>query len=127
MGLTEPGGYSLYQDHERVNDILEQVVEPLFVELTRRFDPSIGLTEFQGTTLDDEAYFRTLSSWRETAWDNAERLANAQTPAQWNAVAKTIEDQAALEAQSIVLAETYVPPVTTTESRDSYCATHWRS
>jgi len=127
MGLTEPGGYSLYQDHKRVDDILRQVVEPLFAEETRRFDPSVGTTEFEGTTLDDEAYFRTLSSWRETAWDNAVRLANAQTPAQWQTVAHTIEAQAAAEAQSIVESETYVPPLTTTQARDAYCATHWNS
>jgi hypothetical protein len=127
IGLTEPGGYSLYRDHERVNDILLQVVAPLLTEEARRFDPVIGTTEFQGTTLDDTAFFQLLRAWREQAWDNAERLANAATPAEWQSVAQTIEDQAAAEAQSIVLSNAYAPPLTSTASRDAYCATHWAS
>jgi hypothetical protein len=127
IGLTEPGGYSLYQDHERVNDILLQVVAPLLTEEARRFDPAIGTTELQGTTLDDTAFFQLLRAWREQAWDNAERLANAATPAEWQSVAQTIEDQAAAEAQSIVLSNAYAPPLTSTTSRDAYCAAHWAS
>jgi len=127
IGLTEPSGQSLYPDHERVNDILEQIVQPVISEEARRFDPTIGLTEFEGTTLDDEAFFRTLVSWRETAWLNAERLANAQSPQDWQAVAASIESSAKDEADIIVAAESYRAPLTSSDARDAYCATHWNS
>jgi len=127
IGLTEPSGQSLYPDHERVNDILEPLVQPVITELARRFDPTIGSTEFQGTTLDDEAFFRTLVQWRETAWLNAERLANAQSPQDWRAVAASIESAAKDEADLIVATERYRPPLTSTDGRDAYCATHWNS
>jgi len=127
IGLTEPGGFSLYGDHERVNDILLTVVAPIITEAARRFDPTIGTTEVQGTTVDDEALFRILVNWREEAWYNAERLANAGTPRQWKQVAQSIEDAAAAEGQAILLSSQYTPPLSSTDARDAYCATHWGS
>jgi hypothetical protein len=127
VGLSEPDGSSLYHDHERVNDILSTVVEPIISEEARRFDPTIGTTEFQGTTLDDQAFFRVLVNWREEAWVNAGRLAAASSPQQWRAVAKSIDDAADDEAQMIIAASAYTPPLTSTASRDAYCAAHWNS
>ena len=63
-----------------------------------------------------------LAAWREQAWRNAEALADAPTPEARAVVAQAIETNAATEANLIVLQNSYVPPVTSSASRDSYCA-----
>ena len=68
--------------------------------------------------------FQLLAAWRETAWRNAERLVNATDPASRAQVAQSIEDYAAGVAATLVAAEAYTPPLTSSATRDSYCAAH---
>jgi len=62
--------------------------------------------------------------WREQAWRNAEALTNAPTAAARALVAQQIEATAAVEAQTIVAATRYIPLLTSSSSRDAYCAVH---
>lgn len=121
IGLTFPDGTSRKADHDKVNQFLNAVVDPLMAEEAARFDPGMAsIATPYG--VGDTALFQTLAAWREQAWRNAERLVNASSDADRAAVAQSIEDAAALEAQTIVASEAYVPPFTSSTSRDAYCS-----
>jgi Family of unknown function (DUF5995) len=107
IGLVKPDGSSRKADHDKVNQFLVQVIEPLFDEASRRFDPSIDDGSIDGTYLDDTATLNLLQGWREQAWRNAERLVLAATPAERAAVEADIERSAALEAQLLIAATSY--------------------
>ena len=55
IGLVKPDGSSRKPDHDKVNQFLVQVIEPLFDEASRRFDPSIDDGSIDGTYMDDTA------------------------------------------------------------------------
>jgi hypothetical protein len=65
-----------------------------------------------------------LTTWRELAWRNAEALVNAPTPEARAVVAAGIEAGANTIANVIVLSQSYLPPLSTTASRDAYCSLH---
>jgi hypothetical protein len=68
--------------------------------------------------------FQLLAAWRETAWRNAERLVNAANDTIRAQVAQSIEDYAAGVALTLKAAEAYVPPFTTSATRNSFCTSH---
>lgn len=129
IGLTKPDGSSRKPDHDKVNDFLRTVMQPLLDEIEERFDPTIGFTQFEGTTLDDEAFFQILVAWREQAWHNAELIVAAGS----NQVARALVDAqieavAATEANLILAATSYNPFSNLLgigrQQRDAYCAAH---
>jgi hypothetical protein len=123
IGITTPDGQSRKPDHDKVNQFLNTVVAPLLAELSARFDPSVNTI----TTPYGVGYtgvFQELVAWREQAWRNAEALTDAPTAADRALVAQQIETAAATQAATIVAENSYLPPVTTTASRDAYCAAH---
>lgn len=125
LGLTFPDGSSRKPDHDKVNDFLWRVIRPGLDEAARRFDPSIDDSNVDGTTLDEYTFFQMLVAWREGAWHNAVRLAEAETQAEWDQVAAEIEASAAATARALQLETAYVPPLTTSAARDAWCAEHW--
>jgi hypothetical protein len=124
IGLVKPDGTSRKSDHDRVNQILNRVTDDLIAEIARRFDPTID-DENLPTTLDDFVLFQTVVSWRETAWRNAELLAQAATPQAREQVANEIEAYAASQASAIRAATQYAPLSGGSGARDAYCSTHW--
>lgn len=76
-------------------------------------------------SLADPATISLIIGWRERAWRNAEDLVRAKTPAERDQVAQRIENQATAEALLMLPGYTYVPPLTSTKSRDDYCAVHY--
>jgi uncharacterized protein DUF5995 len=122
-GLARPGGSSRKPDFDRVDVILNHVMQPLIAEIARRFDPTADDAELPGS-LDDAALFQLLAAWREDAWRNAEALADAQTPAARDLVAAQIENAAAVEARTIVASTAYPPLSNGSAARDAYCAVH---
>ncbi|MET0999153.1 MAG: DUF5995 family protein, partial [Marmoricola sp.] len=105
------------------NQFLNDASAPMMAELAARFDPTIDdsndpLGASYGTVM------QMLTSWRENAWRNAEALVNAPDPAARAAVAAYIESAASTVANTVLLAQSYAPPVTSTASRDAYCAVH---
>jgi Family of unknown function (DUF5995) len=124
IGLVKPDGSSRKPDHDRVNQILNRVTDELIAEIARRFDPSIDDGNAP-TTLDDFVLFQSVVSWRESAWRNAELLAQAPTPEVREQVAQGIESYAASQASLIRTATQYLPLTGGSAARDAYCATHW--
>ena len=122
IGLIKPDGSTRKTDHDKVNQFLNRVADDLIPELAARFDPTMDDDDMPGT-LDDIVKFQLVPSWRELAWRNAERLANAPTPAARAQVAQDIEDYAASQAQ-ILKTQSLYGPLRSSASRDAYCAAH---
>jgi hypothetical protein len=123
IGLVAPDGSSRKADHDRVNEILNTVVTPLLDEIARRYDPAVRVVPGIGSTADF-LQFQALPAWREQAWRNAELLATAPNAAARQAIAATIEQSAATTASALLALTSYVPPLTTSASRDAYCSAH---
>jgi Family of unknown function (DUF5995) len=123
IGIATPDGRSRKPDHDKVNEFLNVVVAPLLAELTARFDPSM-LNIVTPYGLGYTGLLQTLVVWRERAWRHAELLTEAPTPAARALVLNEIETIAATEASAIALANSYVPPLVTSTSRDAFCAVH---
>lgn len=107
IGLVKPDGSSRKPDHDKVNQFLNLVMEPLFDEAAARFDPTVDDAQIDGTTLDEIAVLQILVGWREQAWRNAEALVNAPTEAARLIVLSGIERQARIEAYLIAAATSY--------------------
>lgn len=120
-GLTDDAGNSHKQEHDNGNGRLRALYKPMIAELTRRFDASIDDYDIPGTEVDDEALFGILVDWRETAWQNALRLAAAGSDAERRQVAASIEHYALNQAYAIYGAFAYGPGETTA-ARDATCA-----
>lgn len=123
IGLTFPDGTSRKVDHDKVNTFLNAVLNPLMAEEAARFDSGIDSAR-DPMLLGYTSSFQLLAAWRETAWRNAERLVNAPDPASRAQVAQSIEDYAAGVASTLVAAEAYTPPFSSSAARDSYCASN---
>ena len=121
IGLVQPDGTSRKEDHDKVNQFLNLVMQPLLRELSARFDPDvIDVQTPMGTGYT--ALLQLLVLWREVAWRNAELLVNAPTEQARSLVAQQIETDAGLEARSIAVANGYIPLLTSSTARDAYCA-----
>lgn len=120
-GLVDAGGNSRKQEHDNGNARLRALYRPMIDELTARFDPSIDDYDVPGTTVDDEALFSVLVGWRETAWQNAVRLAEAKNDAERRQVAASIEQYALAQAYAIYAGSAYAPGETTA-AREAQCA-----
>ena len=123
IGISTPDGQPRKPDHDKVDEFLNTVVQPLLTELAARLDSDVvHLVTPYGVGYT--GLFQTLQAWRERAWRNAELLTNAPTAQVRAVVAQEIEVAAATEASSLALANTYVPPLTTSGPRNTFCARH---
>jgi hypothetical protein len=125
IGLVAPDGSSRKPDHDVVNKILDMIISPLLDEIAAKYDPSVRqelprLPE----SLDDFLAFQVLPEWRQEAWDNAVALASAPNAAARAVVANQIEQSALAKGQSLLALTQYIPPATTSASRDAYCGAH---
>jgi hypothetical protein len=109
IGLVKPDGSSRKPDHDKVNQFLNTVMEPLIDEAAARFDPTVDDGQIDGTTMDETAMLQILTGWREQAWRNAEALVNAPTEADRLLVLSNIERGAAIEANLLIVATAYTP------------------
>jgi hypothetical protein len=107
IGLVKPDGTSRKPDHDKVNEFLNLVMEPLMDEAAARFDPTVDDGQVDGTTMDETGMLQILVGWREQAWRNAEALVNAPTPEARALVEAEIERVAAIESNLIVVATSY--------------------
>ena len=121
-GLVDPDGSSKKPEHDSGNEILRQMYAPILEELAHRFDPSIAKYNVPGIA-DDEALFQVLVGWREGAWQNAQRLADAETDAERRQVAASIEEYATSQAE-LIYANTAYGPGEDSSERDAQCAKH---
>ena len=123
IGTTAPDGTSHRPDHDKVDEFLRAVLPPLIAELAARLDSDI-VTIRTPFGVGPNGLFQQLLAWRKTAWQNAVLLTNAPTPQARANLLQEIERTAANQAQSIVAANRYVVPGTSSAPREAYCALH---
>ncbi len=123
VGLVAPDGSSRKPDYDQVEDFLYRATAPLIAEAAARFDPAMDDAS-DPLELAYAALFQIISAGRENAWRNAEALVNATSPAQRARVSARIDAEAEATAQSILVAQGYLFPVSSTRSRDSWCTAH---
>ena len=124
IGITTPTGATRKPDHDKVNQFLNAVVQPLLAEIAARFDPSATALQTP-YGIGYTALFQLLEAWREQAWRNAELLTDAPDALTRSIVAQQIEATAATEAQTLLIANSYVPLVQSSADRDACCAAHF--
>lgn len=119
IGLTNPAtGESRKPDHDKVNAFLVRVgLDPA---VQAAWDPSY-VSGIPGT---NSATLTLIQSWREAAWRWAERLVEAQTPAQEADVIMQIELYAYQQGLALQSANSYIAPLQNSAKRDAYCAQH---
>ena len=121
LGLVAPDGTSRKADHDRVNAILNIVVQRVLTEAAARYDPSIDDGNIALTSIDERALFILVQLWRETAWRNAELLRLATTLSEKLDLVRLIEQEAATLALTLRTAYLY-GPLRSSAGRDAYCA-----
>jgi Family of unknown function (DUF5995) len=125
IGLVAPDGSSRKPDHDIVNKVLDMVISPLLDEIAAKYDPSVRSELPQlPESLDDFLAFQLLPEWRQEAWDNAVALATAPNAAARAVVAVGIEQSAVAKGKALLSLTQYVPPATSSASRDAYCDAH---
>ena len=122
-GLVRPDGQSGKPDFDKANQFLNDSSAAMMAELAARFDPTVDDSN-DPLGVSYATIMQMLTAWRENAWRNAEALVNAPGPATRAAVAAHIDSQADTVANAVLLTQRYVPPLTSTASRDAYCAVH---
>jgi hypothetical protein len=117
VGLRTPSGESRKPDHDKVNEILTRVLDPIEDEIAARYDDFFTYADAKPSPLEELTALEILKSWREGAWRNAERLLNARDEAERRAVQESIEQNAKIWAEAIRAGE--VPGYGSV--RDAYC------
>jgi hypothetical protein len=109
VGLTDEDGSSKKPEHDSYNPRLRAMYKPMLTELAHRFDETIDDYDVPGITADDDAFFQLLVQWRDSAWRNAVRLAEADGDAERRDVARSIEAYANTWAGLIRAGAAYPP------------------
>ena len=123
VGLVAPDGSSRKPDYDVVEKWLYTATKPLIAEIAARFDPTADDTDAP-FGISYATLFQMISGWREGAWRHAEQLVSAPTPAARALVAASIENEAASAAKALLATQSYTPPLTSSDARDSWCAAH---
>jgi hypothetical protein len=123
VGLVAPDGSSRKPDFDKVEDFLAKATEPMIAEAAQRFDPSMD-DAHDPLDATYSLVMQVISAGRENAWRNAEALVSAPTPEARALVETKIENDANAVAQAILIAQSYMPPVTSSSARARYCAAH---
>ncbi|HEU4515151.1 MAG TPA: DUF5995 family protein [Nocardioidaceae bacterium] len=123
VGLVAPDGSSRKPDYDAVEQWLYTATKPMLAEIATRFDPSANDAD-DPFGLSYLTLFQFVSAQRETAWRNAEALVSARTPEARALVAESIEAEAVAAARTLLAAQSYVPPLTSSGPRDQWCAAH---
>ena len=119
-------GLGTKADHDRVNDLAIPVYGPVLDEIARRFDPSVHELsggDVPGTSIDQDAVVQLGLAYREDAWQKAQLLHSATTPAARAVVLAGIESDAAARAEALLSAYSYKPGQSSAQ-RDAWCAVH---
>ncbi|MGI8726653.1 MAG: DUF5995 family protein, partial [Solirubrobacterales bacterium] len=120
-GVTATDGSSTEPEHDTYTTRLRALYKPMLAELAERFDETIDDYDVPGLVADDEAFFQLLVQWRETTWQNAVRLAEAENDAERRQVARSIEAYANAQAQLIYAGSVYGPGEDAS-TREARCA-----
>ncbi|HEV2812086.1 MAG TPA: DUF5995 family protein, partial [Solirubrobacteraceae bacterium] len=95
LGLVDEQGRSRKADHDKFNELLNTAYDDVIAQAIEWDDPELAMYDAPGTKADELALFQIIASWREGVWRNAERLVRAQSDAERELVAESIERNAA--------------------------------
>jgi hypothetical protein len=119
VGLLKPDGSTRKLDHDKVNQFLDRVIDPLQIELARLYDPIFTIEDAEPSPADEVGALQGIRGLRENAWRNAEDLVSTRNdPIAHALVKQNIESQAAAFALNIVAVSTF-PGYSAI--RDPYC------
>jgi hypothetical protein len=118
LGLTRPDGRSRQTDFDRFQLVLDRAYIPAVEEVARSYDPVAGLADARWNPVAGITAHELLWIWRTRAWQNAQRLGAARSPAQHARVAESIEAEATRWA--VLLASVRLPARNVV--RDAWCA-----
>jgi hypothetical protein len=120
VGLVKADGSSRKLDHDKVNQFLDRVIDPLQNELAQRYDPIFAIVDAEPSPADEVGALQGIRLLRENAWRNAEDLVSTRNnPLLHALVEQNIETQAAAFALNIIAVST-IPGYGA--YRDAYCA-----
>jgi hypothetical protein len=120
VGLVKADGTTRKLDHDKVNEFLDRVIDPLQIELGRLYDPIFTWDDAEPSPADEVGALQGIRGLRENAWRNAEDLVSTRNnPIAHTLVKQNIESQAAAFALNIVAVST-IPGYSAI--RDPYCA-----
>jgi Family of unknown function (DUF5995) len=74
VGMISPRGESRIGDYNLLNEVLAQAVEDIQYDLSRRYDPLLGLLDHLFESYDEILTNYGLRISRATSWYNAQRL-----------------------------------------------------
>jgi hypothetical protein len=104
--------------------VLVDALPATLASVSTRFDPDVAHLDVPGFAADEEAFRTLITTWRTEAWANAQRLLDAPTPEDHQAIVDQIESTATTRALAIAAATAYVPFVSSTADRDRFCRAH---
>jgi hypothetical protein len=120
VGLVKADGSTRKLDHDKVNEFLDRVIDPLQIELGHLYDPIFTWDDAEPSPADEVGALQGIRGLRENAWRNAEDLVSTRNnPIQHALVKQNIESGAAAFALNIVAVST-IPGYSAI--RDPYCA-----
>lgn len=127
LGMVgDDAGYDArYEDHGRVNAVLTATRPVAFPQIGLTLDRTIFDPSLLPAMAPDLTDPLLVPTWRQHAWEQAERLAAAPDAAARAAVAADIEAHAAAVAEGIIAATRYDAVVrdgVSADLRDAYCA-----
>lgn len=111
-------------DHDRVNDILRTAYAPAVQAIDDHLADSIDEADVEGTSLDEDALFQIVATWREQAWHDATLLSQASTALERAAIAAQIEEKARLQALTFRKEHAYPAGTDQRGARNEYCGEH---
>ena len=123
VGLAAEDGTSRKPDFDKVEKVLAAATKPLVAEAAQRFDPSMddSADPFDATY---SLMLQLVTIDRQKAWRNAEALVSAPTPEARALVEARIDHEAQANAEALILATSYLPPLSSSAGRNSHCAAH---
>jgi len=82
------------QDHDRINDVLSELIDLVQEELSQHYGRFIRFLDFVMGRKDESLFAFILAHCRTNVWYNTELLLNASDENQWNLQRKQIENDA---------------------------------
>lgn len=95
-----------YQDHVRINEILEQATENLKRSVSEKYAPILKRLDRRLGTVDDKITTFSISKAREHAWAMAVALSSARSAIETNLLRSTLDEQAAVLSRLILSSPT---------------------
>jgi len=95
-----------YQDHVRINHILEQATDNLKRSVSEKYAPILKRLDRGLGTVDDKITVFSISKAREHAWTMAVALSSARSAIERNLLQSTLDEQAAVLSRLILSSPT---------------------